>query len=94
MHLLPVLPPELLVQEPVLLVQAPVLELTVLPVLLLEPVLLPESARRMERTTNPSDELPVYAQIAAVIAATNSPSSTVGSAGAATGAGAAAGASP
>ena len=43
MHLLPVLPPELLlVQEPVLLVQAPVLELPVLPVLLLEPVLLPE----------------------------------------------------
>ena len=42
MHLLPVLPPELLlVQEPVLLVQAPVLELPVLPVLLLEPVLLP-----------------------------------------------------
>ena len=45
MHLLPVLPPELLVQEPVLLVQAPVLELTVLPVLLLEPVLLPEPRR-------------------------------------------------
>ncbi len=43
MHLLPVLPPELLlVQEPVLLVQAPVLEL---PVLLLEPVLLPEPRR-------------------------------------------------
>ena len=45
MHLLPVLPPELLlvqepvllVQEPVLLVQAPVLELPVLPVLLPEP---------------------------------------------------------
>ena len=48
MHLLPVLPPELLVQEPVLLVQAPVLELPVLPVLpvlLLEPVLLPEPRR-------------------------------------------------
>ena len=45
MRLLPVLPPELLVQEPVLLVQAPVLELTVLPVLLLEPVLLPEPRR-------------------------------------------------
>ena len=45
MHLLPVLPPELLVQEPVLLVQAPVLELTVLTVLLLEPVLLPEPRR-------------------------------------------------
>jgi hypothetical protein len=45
LHLLPVLPPELLVQEPVLLVQAPVLELTVLPVLLLEPVLLPEPRR-------------------------------------------------
>ena len=45
MHLLPVLPPELLVQEPVLLVQAPVLELTVLPVLLLEPVLLPGPRR-------------------------------------------------
>ena len=45
MHLLPVLPPVLLVQEPVLLVQAPVLELTVLPVLLLEPVLLPEPRR-------------------------------------------------
>ena len=45
-HLLPVLPPELLlVQEPVLLVQAPVLELPVLPVLLLEPVLLPEPRR-------------------------------------------------
>ena len=42
MRLLPVL---LLVQEPVLLVQAPVLELTVLPVLLLEPVLLPEPRR-------------------------------------------------
>jgi len=43
LHLLPVLPPELLlVQEPVLLVQAPVLEL---PVLLLEPVLLPEPRR-------------------------------------------------
>ena len=41
MHLLPVLPPELLlVQEPVLLVQAPML-----PVLLLEPVLLPEPRR-------------------------------------------------
>ena len=37
--------PMLLVQEPVLLVQAPVLELTVLPVLLLEPVLLPEPRR-------------------------------------------------
>ena len=46
MHLLPVLPPELLlVQEPVLLVQAPMLELPVLPVLLLEPVLLPEPRR-------------------------------------------------
>jgi hypothetical protein len=46
LHLLPVLPPELLlVQEPVLLVQAPVLELPVLPVLLLEPVLLPEPRR-------------------------------------------------
>ena len=46
MHLLPVLPPELLlVQEPVLLVQAPVLELPVMPVLLLEPVLLPEPRR-------------------------------------------------
>ena len=46
MHLLPVLPPELLlVQVPVLLVQAPVLELPVLPVLLLEPVLLPEPRR-------------------------------------------------
>ena len=46
MHLLPVLPPVLLlVQEPVLLVQAPVLELPVLPVLLLEPVLLPEPRR-------------------------------------------------
>ena len=46
MHLLPVLPPELLlVQEPVLLVQVPVLELPVLPVLLLEPVLLPEPRR-------------------------------------------------
>ena len=46
MHLLPVLPPELLlVQEPVLLVQAPVLELPVLPVLPLEPVLLPEPRR-------------------------------------------------
>ena len=43
MHLLPVLPPELLVQEPVLLVQAPVLELTVLPVL--PPELLPEPRR-------------------------------------------------
>ena len=42
MHLLPVLPPELLVQEPVLLVQEPV---PVLPVLLLEPVLLPEPRR-------------------------------------------------
>ena len=43
MHLLPVLPPELLlVLPPVLLVQAPVLEL---PVLLLEPVLLPEPRR-------------------------------------------------
>ena len=44
-RVVPVLPPELLVQEPVLLVQAPVLELTVLPVLLLEPVLLPEPRR-------------------------------------------------
>ena len=35
----------MLVQEPVLLVQAPVLELPVLPVLLLEPVLLPEPRR-------------------------------------------------
>ena len=45
MRLLPVLPPGpvlLLVQEPVLLVQEPVL---VLPVLLLEPVLLPEPRR-------------------------------------------------
>ena len=42
MHLLPEL---LLVQEPVLLVQVPVLELPVLPVLLLEPVLLPEPRR-------------------------------------------------
>ena len=45
MRLLPVLPPVpvlLLVQEPVLLVQEPV---PVLPVLLLEPVLLPEPRR-------------------------------------------------
>ena len=47
MRLLPVLPPVpvlllVLVQEPVLLVQEPV---PVLPVLLLEPVLLPESRR-------------------------------------------------
>jgi len=45
LRLLPVLPPGpvlLLVQEPVLLVQEPV---PVLPVLLLEPVLLPEPRR-------------------------------------------------
>ena len=47
MHLLPVLPPELLlVQEPVLLVQEPVLLVQApVPVLLLEPVLLPEPRR-------------------------------------------------